>query len=121
MRILIVLFCLFLAVGCGASAPALKSKPVSVTGKLSQAGQPLGNVAVSFHPLDNGYQTSVPVNADGTFQGEMISGTYAYSIAQSAAATSAQVLSKIAPEYLEPNLERTVKIESGQEVQIALD
>ena len=109
------------ALGCGTSQPGLKGAPVSVTGKVSQAGQPVGNVTVSFHPLDNGHLKSLPVNADGSFQGELISGTYAYAIVSSAAPESQQALSRVAPQYLEPDLQRTVTIESGQEVQIVLD
>ena len=107
--------------GCGTSQPGLKGAPVGVTGKVSQAGQPVGNVAVAFHPLDHGHPANIPVKADGTFQGELIAGTYAYSLAQSSAPNSTQSLSRVAPQYLEPDLQRTVTIESGQEVQIVLD
>jgi hypothetical protein len=94
---------------------------VGVSGKVSQGGQPVGNVAVSFHPIDHGHLTNLQVGSDGTFQGELISGTYAYSIAQPIVAGTPQALSKVAPQYLEPDLQRTVKIEAGQEVLIVLD
>jgi hypothetical protein len=121
MRSFIGVIVVLFALGCGASQPGLKNAAVGVTGKVTQGGQPVGNVAVSFHPTDNGYLTNLPVRPDGTFQGELISGTYAYSIAPSPAAESAQALSKIAPQYLEPDLQRTVKVEAGQEVLIVLD
>jgi hypothetical protein len=94
---------------------------MNVTGKVTQAGQPIGNFAVSFHPLDHGYVTNVDVRPDGTFQGDLIAGKYSYSLVQSSNPASAQALQKVAPQYLEPNLERTVSIEPGQELQIVLD
>ena len=121
MRNFIVAALILIAAGCGAPQPGLKKAPVDVIGKVSQGGQPVGNVAVSFHPLDHGHLASLQVGPDGTFQGELISGTYAYSIAKSTAADSMQALSKVAPQYLEPDLQRTVKVEAGQEVLIVLD
>jgi hypothetical protein len=121
MRSIIAVIIVLSAMGCGASQPGLKNTPVGVTGKVSQGGQPVGNVAVSFHPTDHGYLTNLQVAPDGTFKGELISGTYAYSIAQSIVPDSAQAIGKIAPQYLEPNLQRTVKIEADQEVLIVLD
>lgn len=121
MRNFVSLMIVLTAMGCGASQPGLKNAPVGVSGKLSQGGQPVGNVAISFQPLDHGHVASLPVGPDGTFQGELISGTYAYSIAQSTAADSVQAIGKVAPRYLEPDLQRTVKVEAGQEVLIVLD
>jgi hypothetical protein len=121
MRNFIAVVMLVAALGCGGSSPGTRSAPVSVTGKVSQAGQPVGNVAVAFQPLDSGHPKSLNVKPDGSFQGELISGNYAYSIVASSTPASQQALSKIAPQFLEPSMERTVKIESGQEVQIVLD
>jgi hypothetical protein len=109
------------ALGCGGSSPGKRGAPVSITGKVSQAGQPVGNIAVSFQPLDTGHMKSLAVNSDGTFQGELVTGKYAYSIVASSSPDSQQALSKVAPQFLEPNLERTVLIEPGQELQIMLD
>jgi hypothetical protein len=120
-RYLVATFLVLGAIGCGAPQPGLKGAPVSVRGNVSQAGQPIGNIAVSFHPLDHGYLTNLEVRSDGTFQGELISGTYAYSIAQSTTKDSMQTLRTIAPRYIEPDLQRTVNVEAGQEVHIVLD
>ena len=121
MRNFIAVMIVLAAMGCGASQPGLKNTPVGVTGKVSQGGQPVGNVAVSFHPIDHGHLTNLQVGPDGTLEGELISGTYAYSIAQSTTADSIQAIGKVAPQYLKPDLQRTVKVEAGQEVLIALD
>jgi hypothetical protein len=121
MRNLIAFSMVVAAVGCDGSAPGTRAAPVSVTGKVSHAGQPVGNVAVSFQPLDNGHMKSLPVEPDGTFQGELLRGKYAYSIMASSSPDSQQALSKVAPQFREPNLERTVQIEPGQELQIMLD
>jgi hypothetical protein len=108
------------AIGCG-SQPGLKSAPVDITGKVSLKGQPIGDVAVTFQPLDQGHVKSMPVKPDGSFEGSLISGTYAYAITQSTGANAATALAKVDPQYLEPNMQRTVTIEPGKEVLIALD
>jgi hypothetical protein len=121
MRFLTIVVMVLGAVGCGAPQPGIKEAPVNVTGTVSQAGRPVGNFSVSFQPLDHGHLKSLPVEPDGTFQGELISGTYAYSVVPSTAAESQQALSKVPPKYLEADLERTVKVEAGREVLIVLD
>jgi hypothetical protein len=107
-------------VGCSSGA-ALKETPASVSGKVSQAGRPVGDVVVSFHPLDRGHPVSFPVKPDGTFQGELIAGNYAYYVGQSKAPNSAAALKKVAPQYLEADLGRSVAVQPGQELVIALD
>ena len=50
----------------------------------------MGNVAVTFQPLDKGHMKSLPVKPDGTFQGELHTGTYAYSIMASSSPETQQ-------------------------------
>jgi hypothetical protein len=107
-------------VGCS-DAPALKQARVSVSGRVSQGGQPVGNVMVSFHPLDNGHVGSFPVKPDGTFLGELVVGNYSYYVAKSTGPNSDAALRKIDPKYYEPDLGRKVAVQGGQELQIALD
>lgn len=108
-------------IGCS-EAPAKKSTPISVTGKVSQAGQPVGNVTISFQPLDHGYAKSFPVKRDGAFQGELIAGAYAYFIDKSAPPpTPGAAPRKIDPKFYEANLERSVVVAPGQQLAIALD
>lgn len=120
MRSFSIIIMLAATLGCGGSSPGMRGAPVSVTGKLLLAGQPVGDVAVSFQPLDSGHMKSLPVKPDGTFQGELVTGTYAYAIVASSSA-SQSVLGRLAPQYLEPNLDRIVKIQPDQELQITLD
>jgi hypothetical protein len=108
------------ALGCS-QAPALRQAPVSVSGKVSKGGQPIGNVVVSFHPLDQGHLRSLPVNPDGTFAGELIAGNYAYYVGPSSAPTSQAALAQIDAKYCEPDLGRSVAVEPGKELLIALD
>jgi len=106
----------------GCSQPTrLNEAPIAVTGKVSQAGQAVGDVQVSFQPLQHGHPVSLPVSADGTFQGELIPGNYAYFVAKSATPKSDSSIKKIAPKYLEANLTRTIDVQPGQELAIALD
>jgi hypothetical protein len=120
MRNFCALLLVALVVGCGMQ-PGLKSAPVDITGKVSQKGQPIGDVSVTFQPLDKGHMKSLQVKPDGSFEGSLISGTYAYSITQSTGANATTALAKVDPQYLEANLQRTVTIEPGKEVLIALD
>jgi hypothetical protein len=108
------------AVGCSKS-PALKQPPVSVSGRVTQGGQPVGDVVVSFHPLDNGHLCSFPVKPDGTFDGDLIVGNYAYYVGPSSAPTSQALMAKIDAKYYQPDLGRSVSIEPGKEIVLALD
>jgi hypothetical protein len=107
-------------VGCSGGS-TIKQARISVTGKVARHGQPVGNVMVSFHPLDEGYVASFPVNPDGTFRGELIAGTYSYYVGKSTAPTSEAVLRTVDPKFLEPNLDRRIAVVSGQELLLALD
>ena len=106
----------------GCSQPTrLHEAPISVAGKLSQGGQAVGDVQVSFQPLQQGHPASFVVNADGTFQGELIPGDYAYFVGKSPSPKSDASLKKIDPKFYEPHLERKTTIGDGQELLIALD
>jgi hypothetical protein len=109
-----------LSAGCS-HTPTLKQAPVSVAGQVSKVGQPVGNVLVSFHPLDNGHAGSFPVKPDGTFTGELISGNYAYYVAKSTAPNSDATLKKIDPKYYEPDLGRSIAVQDDHKLLIALD
>jgi hypothetical protein len=107
-------------VGC--SQPTrLNDAPVAVSGKLSRGGEAVGDVQVSFQPLQQGHPVTLPVSADGTFQGELIPGNYAYFIATSSLPKSAAAIKKIDPKYLEPNLTRSIDVQAGQTLAIVLD
>ena len=107
-------------VGC--SQPTrLNEAPISVSGKVSQGGQPVGDVQVTFQPLEKGHPGSFPVGADGKFQGELIPGNYAYYVGKSPAPKSDAAIKKIDPKYLEANLTRSVDVAPGQELAIVLD
>jgi hypothetical protein len=110
------------AAGCSGGTE-LKSTPVSVTGKATKAGQPIGNVTVAFQPLDNGHQRSFPLGADGAFNGELIAGNYAYYVEKPAKPTpaDANALKAIDPKYFEADLSRSVAVESGKELVLAFD
>ncbi len=107
---------------CGCSqAPALKQPPIVVSGKVSQGGQPVGNIVVSFHPLDQGHVGAFPVKPDGSFQGELIPGSYSYYVGKSAIPNAEAALRKVDPKYYEPNLERTIAVNPNEELILALD
>ena len=107
-------------IGCS-DAPILKDTPVSVSGKVLQGGKPVGNLVVSFHPLDHGHLRSLPVATDGSFQGELVGGNYSYYVEKSPAPNSAATLKKIDPKYYEPDMGRSVNVEFGKELVLALD
>jgi hypothetical protein len=88
---------------------------------VAQGGKPVGNVVVWFHPLDNGHLQNLSVNIDGTFHGELIGGNYSYYVAKSPAPNSALALKTIDPKYFEPDLGRSVNVEFGKELLLALD
>jgi hypothetical protein len=108
------------ATGCS-DVTRLKDEPVGISGKVSQAGKPVGNVVVWFHPLDNGHVENLPVNADGTFMGQLIAGNYSYYVGSSLAQNSMAALKKIDPKYHQPDFARSVAVEFGKEIVLALD
>lgn len=106
--------------GCG-SQVGLKEQAAAVTGRLSHGGQPVGGLLVVFQPLGDGHMRELPVAKDGTFRGDFVSGEYAYYVARPAAAVAGQPQAAIAPEYYQPQMSRTVLVESGRELAIELD
>jgi hypothetical protein len=74
-----------------------------------------------FQPLGDGHVREFPIQKDGSFNGEMISGKYAYFVAKPAIPTAAQALKTLAPKYFEADLSRTVEVEPGALLAIALD
>ncbi|MCI0335849.1 MAG: hypothetical protein L0228_21795 [Planctomycetes bacterium] len=120
MRSFIVLILIVGLLGCS-SEVKMKGAPVSVSGKVSQSGQPFGGMVMTFHPLGDGHVREFPVHKDGTFNGELVSGTYAYYVAKPIVPGAAQALRKLPPKYFEADLSRTVTVELGQQLSIALD
>lgn len=120
MRLFIVLMITVGLVGCSREVK-LKGAPTSVSGKVSQGNQPVGGVLLVFQPLGDGHQREFPTDKDGTFNGELISGEYAYYVAKPAARTAAQPATKVSPQYFEADLSRTVTVEAGKQLTIALD
>jgi hypothetical protein len=119
MRILTPLF-LLLCVGCSTSLPD-KGAPVSVSGKVTQSGKPVGDIVVTFQPLGDGHLSGATVNEDGSFKADIVPGKYAYFVGKSTLKTSEQALKKIDSKYLEANMQRTVSVQAGQELAISLD
>ena len=120
MRFFLVLMFIVGLVGCS-SEVKLKGAPVSVSGKVSQSGQPVGGLVMILHPLGDGHVREFPVQKNGTFNGELVSGEYAYYVAKPIAPAAAQALRKLSPKYFEADLSRTVTVEPGQQLAIALD
>ena len=89
MRLTIVLILLVGVLGCS-SEVRRKATPVNVTGKVSQSGRPLGGMVMIFQPLGDGHMREFPVQKDGTFNGELISGKYAYYVAKPAIPAAAR-------------------------------
>ncbi len=120
MRLFIALMLIIGPVGCS-SEVKLKGTPVSVSGKVSQSGQPFGGMVIIFHPLGDGHVREFPVQKDGTFNGELVSGEYAYYVAKPIVPGAAQAFRTLSPKYFEADLSRTVTVEPGQQLAIALD
>jgi hypothetical protein len=74
-----------------------------------------------FQPLGDGHVRELPVHKDGTFNGEMVSGEYAYYVARPTVVAVAQALRKLPPKYFDADLSRTVTVEPDVRLAIALD
>jgi hypothetical protein len=120
MRLFILLMLIVGLVGCGSKAN-FKNAPVAVSGSVSQGGQPVGGLVMIFQPLGDGHVREFPIQKDGTFNGELISGKYAYFVAKPTVPAAAQALRKLAPKYFEADLSRTVAVEAGNRIAIELN
>ncbi|HEX2476625.1 MAG TPA: hypothetical protein VHK01_17865 [Lacipirellulaceae bacterium] len=120
MRLFIIPMLIVSLTGCGSKA-SLKKAPVAVSGSVSQGGQPIGGLVMIFQPLGDGHVREFPIQKDGSFSGELISGKYAYYVAKPAAPAAAQALRNLAPKYFEADLSRTVAVESGNPIAIELN
>ena len=120
MRLFIVSVLAFGLLGCG-SQTKLKGSAVSVSGKVSQGSQPFGGVVLIFQPLGDGHVREFPIRKDGTFNGELVSGEYAYYVAKPAVRSATQPPMKVSPQYFEADLSRTVTVEPDKLLAIALD
>ena len=120
MRYLICLLMFSIVAGCSGN-PGIRSESGKVAGKLASGdGKKIGNVGLTLQPLDNGFVTTLQVAEDGSFEGEMIPGKYAFFIGKSAAKNAEQSLKKVDPKFYEANLTRTVVVQPGQELRIEL-
>ena len=120
MRLLIASVLAAGLVGCGSRA-TMREAPVSVSGKVSQAGQPVSGVMMVFQPLGHGHMRELPVQRDGTFNGEFIAGEYAYFVAKPSVPTAVQPARSLPPKYFQADMSRTVAIEPGAQLAISLD
>jgi hypothetical protein len=120
MRSFIILMFIVSLAGCGSKAN-LKKVPVAVSGTVSQGGQPVGGMIMIFQPLGDGHVREFPVQKDGTFNGELISGKYAYYVAKPAVPAAAQMLRNLPPKFFAADLSRTVAVESGSSIAIELN
>jgi hypothetical protein len=89
-------------------------------GSVAQGRKPAGGLVIVIQPLGDGHVREFPTQKDGTFNGEMISGKYAYYVAKPTAPAAAQALRKLAPKYFEADLSRTVAVEAGNPIAIEL-
>jgi hypothetical protein len=120
MRLLIVSVLACGLCGCGSRA-TMREAPVNITGKVSQAGQPVSGVMLVFQPLGHGHMRELPVQRNGTFNGEFIAGEYAYFVAKPTIPASVEPPRNLAPKYFQADMSRTVAIEPGAQLAISLD
>jgi hypothetical protein len=119
MRIILLLL-LGLTFGCSTN-PGLRTEPGVVEGKLeSSDGKVVGNVGLTFQPLDNGFVTTLQVAEDGSFKGDLVPGKYAYYVGKSSSKNADQSLKKVDSKFQEADMSRTVVIEASKPVSLVL-
>lgn len=111
------LICLFS--GCAPKVELL-GEPVSVSGKLTKSGQPLGNVTLMLQPLEKGHPVPLKVGADGSYKGSVVPGKYAYFLMPLDEANAA-VLNGVDASLKEANMQRIIALQPGQnQMDVAL-
>src|SRR5262245_33352969 len=112
MRFIVVLVLVVGVAGCGSRAK-IREAPVNVTGKVVHSGQPVGGVVMVFQPLGHGHMREMPVQRDGTFNGELVAGDYAYYVAKPGLPAAVQPPRDLAAKYFQADMSRTVAVEPG--------
>ncbi|MFN5104746.1 MAG: hypothetical protein ACK5GJ_18295 [Planctomycetota bacterium] len=112
MRSFLVLGLICLFSGCAPKVEML-GEPVSVSGKLTKSGQPLGNVTLMLQPLEKGHPVPLKVGADGSYKGSVVPGKYAYFLMPLDEANAA-VLNGVDASLKEANMQRTITVAPGQ-------
>jgi hypothetical protein len=111
-RLFLSLSLLCLLAGCQYKV-AIMNDPVSVSGKLTKGGQPVGNVTLMLQPLETGHMVPLAVGSDGSYKGTVVPGKYAYYLAPSDSG-DASALSGLDAALQEASMTRTLTIEPGQ-------
>lgn len=119
-RNIVAFVALIVLVGCSGRV-AEKQPPGRISGKIVQQGKAVSDVVITFQPLEDGHLVGFPVADDGSFEGEVVPGKYAYFVGKSASKTSEQSLKKIHSKFLEANMDRTIVLARGQNVLISLE
>ena len=121
MKTLLIIVMLGLSIGCGSAAIPMGAM-TTVQGKLeTSAGKPIGGVLLTLQPLGDGHPAPMEVSENGTFKGEAVPGKYAYYVEKSSAKSSEQSLKQVNSKYQKADMGRTVTVQVGQELRIALD
>ena len=121
MKNLLLVLSLVVLAGCGSAGSPMPASSI-VKGKLeTSAGKPIGNVLLTLQPLGDGHPSPLQVSEDGTFQGEIVPGKYAYFVAKSSAKNSDQALKLVDAKYYEASMTRTVSVQAGKELRIAIE
>lgn len=114
-------FCIGLAflAGCGPKIEML-ADPVAISGKLTSAGAPVGNVLLTLNPIERGHPVPMQVGPDGSFSGQAIPGKYVYLV--SAKEEDPSALEKVPTKYRDTDLSRTVTVSADTPaIDIAMD
>lgn len=103
--------------GCGATDPGTNPVPKLTTLSVTMGSQPVDDVRLNLQPVGAGLPAVVEIkNGRGEF--EVTPGEYTYFVA--AGKTDAS-FSKVPEKYREGAMDRTVKIQGGEQLEFKLD
>lgn len=105
-------------IGCGSVSVEENPEPVSITGKLTVAGQPVTGVKINLQPIGPGALPAVMEVQNGEFTGQASPGKYTFFISPG---SDANAFAAIPEKFHSGDMERVAEVDVGSPLELKLE